>query len=67
MVMCYSSNRKPVHRKITHLCEFPGSSGVRTQHMHCCSPDSIPDQGSKSQQDTWRDRNKTKHPTNTHT
>lgn len=59
-------NRKPVHTKITHLCEFPGSSGLRTQHTHCCSPDSVPGQGSKGQQDTWRDRNKTKHPTNTH-
>ena len=28
MVICYSSNRKLVHTKITHLCELPGSSGL---------------------------------------
>ena len=69
MVICYSSNRKLVHTKITHLCEFPGSSGVRTQYLHCCSPGLIPGQGSKkpARHMARQERNETKHPTNTHT
>lgn len=31
--------------------EFPGSRRVRTQHFHCCGPDSIPGQGIKTPQD----------------